>query len=255
MKRNNGMNNGRFRPDRHAYYEMLRHHHDPEGFEGDGDFGHRDSGRSGADHFGHSHDGSAHHGEGRDAGSDRSGHDGRRGDFSAAFGGGFVPPFAPGFGPGFGRGFRRGRGRAGRGDVRSAILSLLADGPSNGYGLIKRIGEKTHGTWTPSPGSVYPTLQQLVDEELIEATGDGRRTDYRLTEAGRAYVDENAESLNSAWEATSGRNGSQAAFHESVGKLIGVVQQVRMAGTEEQQKAAIEKLDELRRALYLILAD
>ena len=83
--------------------------------------------------------------------------------------------FGPGFGPGFGRGFE-GRGRASKGDVRSAILSLLSEGSSNGYGLIKAIAEKTGGAWRPSPGSVYPTLQQLVDEELIEATGFGRRS-------------------------------------------------------------------------------
>lgn len=206
-----------------------------------------------------------HHEEGHDSahGGRSGGRPDDRAGFGDEFGGGFRAGFGPGFGPGFGaafgpgfaRGFRRGRGRAGRGDVRSAILSLLADGPSNGYGLIKAIGDRTHGAWTPSPGSVYPTLQQLVDEELIEAAGDGRRTEYRLTEAGRAYVEENAESLNAAWEATSVRGASQAAFYESVAKLVGVIQQVRVAGTQEQQKAAVEKLDELRRALYLILAD
>ena len=67
------------------------------------------------------------------------------------------------------------------------ILSLLAEGSSNGYGLIKAIEEKTGGAWRPSPGSVYPTLQQLVDEELISPTGDGRRTEYELTEASKAY--------------------------------------------------------------------
>src|SRR5690554_2581110 len=74
-----------------------------------------------------------------------------------------------GHGHGFGP---RGSRRAGRGDVRLAILSLLGENPASGYGLITAIAEKTSGAWKPSPGSVYPTLQQLVDEELIIANGD-----------------------------------------------------------------------------------
>ncbi|MDF2444158.1 MAG: hypothetical protein JWR01_2361 [Subtercola sp.] len=171
----------------------------------------------------------------------------------AGFGAGFGPGAGfGGFGPGFGP---RGPRRAGKGDVRSVILSLLGDGPSNGYGLIKAIAERTGGTWRPSPGSVYPTLQQLVDEELIASKGDGRRTEFELTETGRAYLDEHADELKKAWEATPGRSAEDAAFHESVAKLVGVVQQFRHGATTAQRQAASEKLDEARRALYLILAD
>jgi DNA-binding PadR family transcriptional regulator len=176
------------------------------------------------------------------------------GDHGFGQGRGFGPGFAggPGFGPGgFGP---RGRGRAGRGDIRAAILSLLADAPSNGYGLIKAIAERTGGAWRPSPGSVYPTLQQLVDEDLIASTGDGRRTEFELTDAGKAYVTEHADELAKAWEATAGHSQADRAFGESIGKLMGVVQQFRGA-SEAQRAAAIEKLDETRRALYLILAD
>ncbi|ASN18737.1 PadR family transcriptional regulator [Arthrobacter sp. YN] len=171
-------------------------------------------------------------------------------------GGGFGPGFGPGgFGPGFGpRGFGLGGSRrANRGDVRAAILSLLAEAPSNGYGLIKTIAEKTSGAWRPSPGSVYPTLQQLVDEELIVAVGEGRRTEFTLTDDGKAYVAEHEEELANAWNTEA--DGTAAAFHQSVGKLMGVVHQFRSAATDEQRQAAIEKLDETRRALYLILAD
>jgi DNA-binding PadR family transcriptional regulator len=174
----------------------------------------------------------------------------------AGFGGaGFGPGQGGGFG-GFGPGFGpRGPRRAGKGDVRSVILSLLGEGPSNGYGLIKAIAERTGGTWRPSPGSVYPTLQQLVDEELIVAKGDGRRTEFELTEAGTAYLAEHADEIKKAWDATPGRSENDTAFFESVGKLMGVVQQFRMAATDAQRTAAAEKLDEARRALYLILAD
>ncbi|UFS59259.1 PadR family transcriptional regulator [Subtercola endophyticus] len=209
---------------------------------------------------------SQHEGHGRPNGhspADRAfrgphGHDGFRGfgpgaGFGAA---GFGPGAGAGFGGGFGPGFGpRGPRRAGKGDIRSAILSLLGDGSSNGYGLIKAIAERTGGTWRPSPGSVYPTLQQLVDEELIVATGDGRRTEFELTDAGKAYLTEHADEITKAWEATPGRSQSDTAFIESVGKLMGVVHQFRSAATDAQRTAAAEKLDEARRALYLILAD
>ncbi|MFC8040211.1 PadR family transcriptional regulator [Paenarthrobacter sp. NPDC057355] len=174
--------------------------------------------------------------------------------------GGFGPGRGPGFGPGgfgpggFGpRGFGPGGPRRNRGDVRAAILSLLAEAPSNGYGLIKTIAEKTSGAWRPSPGSVYPTLQQLVDEELITAVGEGRRTEFTLTDDGRAYVAEHEEELANAWNTEA--DGNMQEFHQSIGKLMGVIHQFRGAATDEQRRAAIEKLDETRRALYLILAD
>jgi DNA-binding PadR family transcriptional regulator len=174
-------------------------------------------------------------------------------------GGGFGPGFGPGgFGGGFGPGFgpRGGRGgRAQRGDVRAAILSLLAEAPSNGYGLIKAIAEKTGGVWRPSPGSIYPTLQQLVDEELIVSTGDGRRTEFELSDSGRAYVAEHGEELERAWQATAGQSPADQEFQASAAKLLGVLHQFRTAATDEQRAQAVEKIDEARRALYLILAE
>ena len=180
---------------------------------------------------------------------------GPRGHGGPGFGPGGFGPGGPGFG-GFGPGFGpRGPQRASRGDVRSAILSLLADAPSNRYGLIQAIAEKTGGVWRPSPGSVYPTLQQLVDEELIVATGDGRRTEFELSETGRAYVADHADELAKAWQATAGTSAAETEFHTSLAKLMGVVKQFRFAATDEQRAQATEKLDEARRALYLILAD
>jgi len=166
----------------------------------------------------------------------------------------------PGFGPGFGgfgpRGFMPpGPQRKRRGDVRSAIISLLNEKPFNGYGLIKEIAERSGGSWTPSPGSVYPTLQQLVDEELIEAIGEGRRTEFQLTDEGRAYVAEHEEELARVWASVTERTDADAGLHESVAKLMGVVHQFRFAATEEQRAKAVTQIDETRRALYAILAD
>jgi DNA-binding PadR family transcriptional regulator len=172
-------------------------------------------------------------------------------DFGRGFGAGF--PGGPGFGP---RGFGGpGPQRKRRGDVRLAILSLLGEAPSNGYSIIKGITERSGGTWNPSPGSVYPTLQQLVDEELIEAVGEGRRTEFQLTDAGRTYIAENADALEAVWASTAPQAEADATLHESIAKLMGVVHQLRFAATDAQRAAAVEKLDETRRALYAILAD
>jgi DNA-binding PadR family transcriptional regulator len=208
------------------YNEHSRHHHNPDA----------------PDH--HGPDASDHHG----------GH-------GRGFGGSRMPGFGfgPG-GPGFGgfgpRGFMPpGPPRKRRGDVRVAILSLLSEQSFNGYGLIKEIGERSGGTWHPSPGSVYPTLQQLVDEELIESSGEGKRTEFQLTDAGRTWVGEHSEELARVWESSEARLQADAGLHESITKLMGVVHQFRFAATDEQRAKAVQQLDDTRRALYGILAD
>ncbi|MDQ4489302.1 PadR family transcriptional regulator [Sinomonas sp. ASV486] len=204
-------------------------------------------------------------------------HDGPQGPGRRGFGpggpGGFTPGGPggfPGFGPGFGgHGFGPGHGghgfppgfgprggrRASRGDVRAMILSLLSEEPLTGYGIIQAANAKTNGVWRPSPGSVYPTLSQLVDEELVEQSGEGKRTEFTLTDAGRTYVADHADELTKAWDAAPGRSEATDAFMESVGKFMGVVHQFRAAATDEQRAQAAAKIDEVRKALYLILAE
>ena len=108
--------------------------------------------------------------------------------FGPGFGRGFGRGFGPGgFGPGARGGRRGGQGRRGRrGDVRAAILVLLAERPMHGYEMIQEIAERSQDLWRPSPGSVYPTLQLLVDEGLIvgEET-EGSKKLFTLTDAGK----------------------------------------------------------------------
>ena len=131
-----------------------------------------------------------------------------------------------------------------RGDVRIAILSLLSEQPRNGYGLIKEITDRSGGTWYPSPGSIYPTLQQLVDEELIEPVGEGKRTDFQLTATGREWIDSHADESSKVWQSSDERIQADAGLHESIGKLMGVIHQLRFAATDAQRTKAIETLDE-----------
>jgi len=180
----------------------------------------------------------------------------RRPEFGPGFGPGFGP-FPPGFGPGARR-MHGGPRRRPKGDVRAAILAILADGGSgaelNGYAIMKAIAERTEGAWTPSSGSVYPTLQQLVDEGLIAPAGEGRRTEYSLTDAGREHVEAHAAEL-AAWADAQRPSDAGRALMENAGKLMAALGQFRHGVTDAQREAAAAKLEEARKALYLILAE
>jgi DNA-binding PadR family transcriptional regulator len=166
------------------------------------------------------------------------------------FGGGGGPFGGPGRGP-------RGRGRkARRGDVRTAALLLLAEEPRNGYQIMQEIEERSDGVWRPSPGSMYPALQQLEDEGLIRSEEHDGRKLFALTEAGETLVQERGSDKPAPWEQMSGDVSGQA--HE-LGKLMREVAfafaQVMRTGSEAQMGSAREVLATTRRDLYRILAD
>lgn len=147
--------------------------------------------------------------------------------------------------------------KARRGDVRAAILAVIAESPSNGYQIIQEIAERSGGVWKPSPGSVYPTLQQLEDEGLVQADqGSGRRT-FRLTETGLTYVDEHADEIAATWDSMSaaGDDGDDAGLKPVLGQVAGAMWQILATGTPEQQERAREALSRMRRELYGILAE
>ena len=175
-----------------------------------------------------------------------SGHRGHRGrPHRRPHGGhGFGPPF----GPGFGRG-----PRARRGDVRAALLVLLAEEPRNGYGLMQEIEARSKGAWRPSPGSVYPALSQLEDEGLVRAEEAGGRKLFALTDEGREYVTEHAEALGTPWEEL-GEGEAASELRTLVFSVGEAVMQVVQAGTEKQAAEAAKVLAETRRSLYRILA-
>jgi DNA-binding PadR family transcriptional regulator len=170
--------------------------------------------------------------------------------------GGFDPRFFKefAFGPG-GRGGPWGpRGaKARRGDVRAALLLLLAERPQNGYQLIQEIERRTDGFWKPSPGSVYPSLQQLEDEGLVRAQEqEGRRT-YTLTDAGRAYVDANREELGDPFgAATGGIDEGVMDLRQVMAQVAAAVMQVAAAGHADKAR---DILAETRRKLYKVLAE
>ena len=125
----------------------------------------------------------------------------------------------------------------------------------HGYEMIKEIEERSEGAWTPSAGSIYPTLQMLEDEGLIRGEdSDGKRR-FSLTDTGRAEQEEKAEAV-APWDAVrAGAPTGHLALRESVGKLFAAVRQVGQAGDEDQRKQVTELLDETRRKVYAILAE
>ena len=182
------------------------------------------------------------------------------------WGGRFAPfamPRGPrgawGFGRGFGRGFRGPWGpwgpqgpRARRGDVRAAIIALLAERPMHGYQVIQELESRTGGAWRVSPGSVYPTLQMLEEEGLIAGEEIDAKRVYSLTDAGRAQV----ETGRAPWdEVADGGDDTLHGLRDAAFKLAAAAMQVARAGSKEQVERASAILNEARRQLYAILAE
>jgi DNA-binding PadR family transcriptional regulator len=167
--------------------------------------------------------------------------------FMMGFGG---PPF------GFGGPFGRGGPKARRGDVRTAALLLLNEGPRNGYQIMQDIEERSGGVWRPSPGSVYPALQQLEDEGLVRATETDGRKQFELTDAGRDYVAERSDDLPQPWEEmTGGFSDDMKATANLIREVALASSQVLRAGSPSQIAEASKVLAETRRSLYRILAE
>jgi DNA-binding PadR family transcriptional regulator len=146
--------------------------------------------------------------------------------------------------------------KAGRGDVRAAILALLREGPRNGYQIMSEIEERSGGAWRPSPGAVYPALSQLADEGLIAGAESGGRRTFSLTEAGREYVEQHPDRARGAWESATQQEAWQVpGLFAEAARLGGGIVQVAHAGTPEQVQAAERLLEQTRRELYRILAE
>jgi DNA-binding PadR family transcriptional regulator len=144
--------------------------------------------------------------------------------------------------------------RARRGDVRAAVLRLLSEKPMHGYQMIQELSARSGGAWTPSAGSVYPTLQLLADEGLISAEESAGKKVFSLTETGTAAVAEMADQP-APWDEAAQTGAHNSDYRESVGKLMHAVFQIGKSGSQAQTAQALEVLDEARKKLYAILAE
>ena len=126
----------------------------------------------------------------------------------------------------------------------------------HGYEMIKEIEERTEGAWTPSAGSIYPTLQMLEDEGLIQRRGERRQAPLhphrgrhrRADGEGRARRPRGTRSAPAPLPSRSTCATRSSKLHHSIG-------QVFHAADEGQQKRVRELLDETRRKIYAILAE
>src|SRR5262244_1888129 len=162
------------------------------------------------------------------------------------------------FGFGFGPRAWGFRGRAGRrrqwfgaGDMKYVILKLLRDKPRHGYEVMKELEERMHGCYSPSPGTVYPTLQWLEDEGLVKSRDDEGKKVYEITDAGRKFlrehrdvIDEIFDRVKEAAEETLG--GGMDEVNRSVGRLVKEV--YRRAWRAEDQAERKRVVDVLKRA-------
>ncbi len=140
-----------------------------------------------------------------------------------------------------------------RGDIRTAVLSALQDGPGHGYELMSRLSERSGGRWRPSPGSMYPMLQALQDEGLVtSADADGKRV-FELTEAGTAAAHERAESGGSPWDL--GVDDDRHKLRHALGQLAAAIKQISMTDSPELHERAEAIVTEARRKLYQLLAE
>src|SRR3989441_7014857 len=162
-----------------------------------------------------------------------------------------------GFGFGFGPrswGFWGPRGRGGRrrkwfgaGDMKYVILKLLRDKPRHGYEVMKELEERMHGCYSPSPGTVYPTLQWLEDEGLVRAGDvDGKKV-YEITDAGRTFLDEHKDVVEEIFERVKVAvddvlGGSMADVNRAIGQLVKTVYRT---GWRSRDDAARRKIAEI----------
>ncbi len=180
----------------------------------------------------------------------RHGGGGRFGGHGPPFGGGRFPG-----GPPFGYAFFRRAARARRGDVRAAILVLLAEQPRNGYQLMQEIEQRSEGAWKPSPGAMYPALQQLEDEGLVrvEAHASGGRV-FHLTAEGKRQAEGQTRGP-APWEGAPTEERDAAELREILHQVALATMQVAEAGAPSQLGEARKILVAARRSIYRVLAE
>ncbi len=134
------------------------------------------------------------------------------------------------------------------------MIALLAEQPMHGYQIIQEISQRSGGSWKPSPGSVYPTLQQLEDEGLVRAQEqDGRRV-YRLTDEGQRVAGERAEEFANLWQGVA-PSEDDTQLGDLIFQVGAAFVHVARTGTPEQMAQARKVLATTRAELYKIMGD
>jgi len=126
----------------------------------------------------------------------------------------------------------------------------------HGYQIIQEIARRSDGVWRPSPGSIYPAVSRLTDEDLVRTEKTDSRSVVHLTEQGRRYVDEHRAELDAVWRADGSGLDDQLVDLRAAGRgLIDAADQVGHVGSPDQITQAIRMITETGQRLYLLLAD
>ncbi|MFM2304172.1 MAG: hypothetical protein RLZZ135_1582 [Cyanobacteriota bacterium] len=144
-----------------------------------------------------------------------------------------------------------------RGDIKFLLLELLSEQPSHGYDLIKRMETRYGGFRRLSPGSVYPTLQLLEDEEYVTSETTAGKRVYTITDAGRQFLANRTpqEPADNAWEAFKHKPQEFDRLRQAAMELAGAVMQVARSGRFDRMNRAQELLERTKREIYAMLAE
>lgn len=164
-------------------------------------------------------------------------------------------PFAGGRGrPGGGGGGRRRMFRPG--ELRLVLLHLVDQQARHGYDLIKAIEELTGGAYAPSPGTVYPTLQLMLDEGTVsELPDESARKVFAITPAGTAALEQDAEAMLAALARLSSlgeerRSGSHRQVQRAMENLRNALHHQRAAGLDQAKvEQIVDLIDEAARKI------
>ena len=138
--------------------------------------------------------------------------------------------------------------------MRAAILTLLAEQPLHGYEIIQQITTRSGGVWTPSPGSVYPALEQMEALGLISGEQQDDKRVYSITDKGRLAQRSQAHG-QAPWDEAAEASGPRVDLGQSIFALMHAVQQVSKTGTDDQVARTVGLVDQARKAIYQILAE
>jgi DNA-binding PadR family transcriptional regulator len=134
-------------------------------------------------------------------------------------------------------------------------MRLLAESPMHGYQIIQELTERSGGAWNPGPGSVYPTLQAMEEQDLVTSEMAGSKRVFSLTDAGRKVVEAGEGTSRNPWDDMADASGPRIQLRQALHGLMAAAHQVERTGTDDQIGTAIEHVDNARKALYLLLAE
>ena len=125
----------------------------------------------------------------------------------------------------------------------------------HGYQIIQELAARSGGAWNPGPGSVYPTLQAMEEQDLVTSEMDGSKRVYSLTDKGRQAAEAGEGSARTPWDDMAEASGPRVSLRQAMGSLFAAAGQVERSGSDEQIAKATEQLDQARKAIYLLLAE